>query len=424
MPSTAPPGPAAGMTSTAGRPARLTRPWFVALAARAAGLLTVAACAVALGIGAPPALAAPAPATAPGAVPAALLLTVSPLAVSFASAGIELPFNYTITNTGGETLTGVTVRNSLAGISSPICLQSTLGAGQTTNCLATYPTTAADVARGGVTTTATAVGLPPTGAEVTSPPSSATIPALAAPAVALFKGSDPATFSAAGQNVLYIYRVANTGNAPLTGVTIEDPHPGLSAVRCDATTVAPGAATFCFAGYTTTAADVAAGQVMDTATASATPPSGPSVTSNPATRTIRAPQPWLGLTKSVAPTSYSAGTPLRFIYALANTGNVTLTGVAVADTLPGLSPVSCPSAQLRPGASMTCSATYTATAADVTRGSVTNSATAAGTAAGGATATAGPATATAFAAGPVTPPSRPRFVLVPVPFPLPLGSLG
>ncbi|WP_232794057.1 MULTISPECIES: DUF7507 domain-containing protein [Pseudofrankia] len=385
----------------------------------ATGLLATVACAGAAGIGAPGAVAAP---TAPAP---ALSMAMSPLAVSFASAGIELPFYYTITNTGGQTLTRLTVHNSLPRITTNLCLEETLAAGQTTNCLAVYTTTEADVTRGGVTNAAIASAVPPTGPAVTSSRSSVTIPALAAPAVALFKSSFDYTFSEAGQLVSYIYRVANTGNAPLTGVTVHDPHPGLSPLGCQETTIAPGAATFCFARYTTTAADVAAGEVTDTATATATPPTGPAVTSNPASRTIRTPRPWLGLTTSVAPAHYSAGTTLRFTYIVENSGNVVLNDVTVTDTLPGLSPVACPSTRLRTGESMTCTATYTASPADVARGSVTNSATAVGTAAkGGGRPTAGPATATAFAAGPATPgtrPSQPLTFLVPVPFPLPVG---
>ncbi|ADP81375.1 conserved repeat domain protein [Pseudofrankia inefficax] len=296
----------------------------------------------AVGLGAPAATAAP---VAPGP---AVSLAVSPLAVSFASPGTQLFFQYPVTNTGGQTLTGVTVRNTLAGV-DVACLQTTLGAGQATQCLARYFTTAADVARGGVTTTATATGLPPTGAAVTSSPSSVTIPALAAPALAPAKRAFlMQTFSAVGEDIPYAYRVDNTGNAPLTGISVQEPHPGLSPIHCQETTLAPGAATACFAVYRVTTADLAAGEINNTATASGTPPSGPAVTSNPAPWTMRTPQPWLSLTKSVTPTSYSAGTPLRFSYVLNNTGNVALTNVTVTDALPGLSPVSCPATVLVP----------------------------------------------------------------------------
>ena len=86
----------------------------------------------------------------------------------------------------------------------------------------------------------------------------------------------------------------------------------------------------------------------------------------------------LSLTKTAAPTTYSkVGDKITYSYVIKNTGNVTLTGpFTVADNK---TTVTCPTtASLAPGASITCSASYTITAADVTAGKVTNTATAAG----------------------------------------------
>jgi len=60
-----------------------------------------------------------------------------------------------------------------------------------------------------------------------------------------------------------------------------------------------------------------------------------------------------------------------------NTGNVTLDPVAVDD--PKVGTVSCPATSLAPGASTTCTATYTLTQADVDSGHFANTATATGT---------------------------------------------
>ena len=67
--------------------------------------------------------------------------------------------------------------------------------------------------------------------------------------------------------------------------------------------------------------------------------------------------------------------PTRFI--VTNTGNVTLTGVAVSDTARPGRPVTCtpsPPPTLRRAPSITCTATYTVTQADLDAGSVTNTA--------------------------------------------------
>ena len=79
------------------------------------------------------------------------------------------------------------------------------------------------------------------------------------------------------------------------------------------------------------------------------------------------------------PSFTAAGTSITYSYAVTNTGNVTLTSVDVTDPMPGLSAVNCPNSSLAPGASETCTATYTTTQADLDRGSVTNIGTASGT---------------------------------------------
>ena len=66
--------------------------------------------------------------------------------------------------------------------------------------------------------------------------------------------------------------VTNTGNVTLTGVTVDDPKVGT--VTCPATTLAPAESTTCTATYTLTQADVDAGEVVNNATASGTPPTG------------------------------------------------------------------------------------------------------------------------------------------------------
>src|SRR5690606_31222996 len=76
---------------------------------------------------------------------------------------------------------------------------------------------------------------------------------------------------------------------------------------------------------------------------------------------------------------YIHGTRIAIDFHPTYTGNTVLTAVKVIDALPGLSPVSCPGTTLAAGATMTCTATYTVSAADVTAGNVHNSATAEGT---------------------------------------------
>ena len=91
--------------------------------------------------------------------------------------------------------------------------------------------------------------------------------------------------------------------------------------------------------------------------------------------------PQISLTKSANPTSYSGpGTPITYSYAVENAGNVTLSSATVTDPMSGLSAIDCGNssnviASLAPGATVTCTATYTTTQADVDAGSISNTGT-------------------------------------------------
>ncbi len=73
----------------------------------------------------------------------------------------------------------------------------------------------------------------------------------------------------------------------------------------------------------------------------------------------------------------AAGDSIDYSFLVTNTGNVTLDPVSVDDPTAG--PVTCPVTVLAPGASTTCTASYTLTQGDVDAGVVDNTATATGT---------------------------------------------
>ena len=75
----------------------------------------------------------------------------------------------------------------------------------------------------------------------------------------------------------------------------------------------------------------------------------------------------------------SLGDTLTYRFVATNDGDVTLSDVVVTDPLPGLAPLVCvpaAGASLAPGATMTCTATYTVTQVDVDAGRIDNTATA------------------------------------------------
>lgn len=237
----------------------------------------------------------------------------------------------------------------------------------------------------------------------------ASAPAAPAPGISLLKSASAITDidgngPDAGDTITYSFAVTNTGNVNLSSVVVNDPKLGLTNFACATGPVAPGASVACTATrlYTITQPDADAGGVSNSATASATPPSLPAVTSAASTTTT-------AITAAPALTmAKAAGTPvdvngngvtdpgdtIAYTFTVTNTGNTTLATVRITDAKLGLTSWSCV-ANLAPGSEATCTApAYTVTAGDQSAGSVVNSATATGTAPGGASATTPASTAT------------------------------
>jgi len=196
---------------------------------------------------------------------------------SFAVAGTPLTANYLVTNTGNVTLVGIGVADTLPGLSSVSCPESTLLVGVSETCTALYAAMQADVDTGGFNLAATASGTA-LSSTVVHGTSNATTPAVQGPAIAVTPSSHPASFFGAGTPLAFNYLVTNSGNVTLHGIGVSDPRTGLSAITCPNPMLAPAATESCTATYTTTAANVKAKGIHGTATASGTPPTGPAVT--------------------------------------------------------------------------------------------------------------------------------------------------
>ena len=200
------------------------------------------------------------------------------------TAGDEITYTFTVTNRLADTVTDLTIdETSFSGtpgaLSAPTCLTTTLAAGASTTCTATYTVTADDVTNGKITNTAIAT-VQDNGTPEESPPDTATVPVLN-PKLTITKRADTSQL-VAGQTITYTYSVNNTGDVTLNNVTIADSAATgftgtgtLSTPACQATTLAPGAGTTCTATYTVTAADVAAKTLTNVAEVSGTVPSDP-----------------------------------------------------------------------------------------------------------------------------------------------------
>jgi uncharacterized repeat protein (TIGR01451 family) len=181
-------------------------------------------------------------------------------------AGATIGYRFVVTNTGNVTLTDITVNDPKVGAVD--CPRTTLAAGETLTCTATYTLTSADVTAGEVVNTATATGTPPTGEPVTPPPSTTTTPLTPEPRIAVEKTSDADGQLEVGELVTFRFEVTNTGDLDLTDVTVTDRK--VESVTCPTTTLAPGESTTCTSSpYTVTADDTQAGVIVNTAVASA-----------------------------------------------------------------------------------------------------------------------------------------------------------
>ena len=311
------------------------------------------------------------------------------------NAGDTIDYDFVVTNTGNVTLDPVSVDDPKVG--TVACPVTVLAPAESTTCSATYVLTQADVDAGEVVNNATATGTDPTGTEVTAEDTTTT-PIAPAPVITLDKQAGVPTGTAAGDTIAYSFVVTNTGNVTLDPIGVSDPKVGT--VACPVTVLAPGESTTCTATYTLTQDDVDAGHVANTATASGVPPTGDAVTATDATDTPLAAVPAITLDKQAGtPTGASAGDTIDYTFVVTNTGNVSLTSVSVSD--PKVGTVSCPVTSLAPGASTTCTATYTLTQADVDAGEFVNSASATGTPPTGEPPTATDSTTTPIAPDPV-----------------------
>ena len=301
-----------------------------------------------------------------------LSIVKSTNSTGYAAAGDTIDYGYELTNTGNSALTDVAVTDSLVG--SVNCPSSTLAIGVSETCTGSYTVTQADVDAGQVYNNSFATALDSQSHSLTSGSSSVTVlAAYATSTLSVVKSTTSTGYGAAGDTIPYKYVVKNTGTTTESSVGVTDNK--VATVSCPAGSLAPGASKTCTGTYTVTQADVDAGSVTNSAEATGTNPQSVAVTSLPSSVTVDASlaTSTMTLTKSTTSTGYgAAGNILSFKYVVKNTGTTTLSNVGVSDNK--IASVSCPSSTLAPGASETCTGTYTVTQANVDSGSVTNTA--------------------------------------------------
>ena len=306
-----------------------------------------------------------------------------------ANPGDLIQYAFEVANTGGVTLSNVTVTDPIV---SPIsCPQTSLEPDEWMTCTGSYAITQADVDAGVRDNTATATGEDPDGQPVTddghhSEPLAQTQAIEILKEGALDLGADG--ISGPGDPIDYTFAVTNTGTVTLTDVRVTDLL--VPSIGCPSghplASLAPGASETCTGTYAITQADIDAGVRDNTATASGEDPQGNPVSDKDGHSEPIPDPPSIALVKDGAldvggDGVASPGDLIDYTFEVTNTGTlVTLSNVIVTDPL--VPSISCPSGQpiptLAPGASETCTGSYAITQADVDAGVRDNTATVTG----------------------------------------------
>jgi LysM repeat protein len=211
-------------------------------------------------------------------------------------------------------------------------------------------------------------------------------------------------FTTVGQVIKYNYNVKNIGTLPAPGpVTIPGAAcPAINTVGNLDASLDINEVLVCTSSYTITQADLDKGSVTTITTANVG-----GVNSSPVTTTVAiVPPAILKLTKTANPVTYDqVGQIINYTYVITNSGVTTLGPAQFIVTDAGLAaPINCGAATttLAQNTTVTCSAVYTITQANMDAGSVATSA----TASGGGVAPSQPASAT-VTKGTTTAPSNP-----------------
>ncbi|MCR9017527.1 DUF7507 domain-containing protein, partial [Aquiflexum gelatinilyticum] len=235
-----------------------------------------------------------------------------------------------------------------------------LAPGSSESILTSYLVTQADIDAGKVDNTASAA----VGAINVSAAES--VNATQSPSLSITKTATESTFDAVGDVLNYTIVVTNTGNVTMENIALSDPLTGLNT---SIPSLSPGSSESIPTSYTVTQADIDAGKVDNTASAAV------GTVNVSASESVSATQsPALSITKTATENTFEAvGDVLNYTIVVTNTGNVTLSNVAVSDPLTGLNTTI---ATLAPAASQSIPTSYTITQADIDAGKVDNTASA------------------------------------------------
>lgn len=265
--------------------------------------------------------------------------TSTPANGSTYALGETITYEIRAINDGNLTLTNVEVEDALTGGRWVI---EEIKPGQRSTAMTTsYVVTEADILAGSIANVATAAGESPDPEkpEVPVEPGEKEVPTSTAGASLFVEKTASASVDGGtyglGETVTYTITVTNNGNVTVNNINVEDP---LTGENWNIRSLAPNASQSFTTTYTVTEADIQRGQIVNTATASGTDPSGNPVTGD-GSRTITSDPVNTNLTVDktvIDPKSqYNIGDKIQYRIEVANRGNVALHNVRVTDIMSG-----------------------------------------------------------------------------------------
>lgn len=298
--------------------------------------------------------------------------------VTFTKSGVRVAdtvtWTFTVHNSGDVTLTAPEVVDTLSGLSEITWVDGTparLAPGATATATASSSLTSALRDAGEVTNDATLSVTAPKGTLTRT--ATATVPIVQGPHVTLHKSG-----TLVGNHVEWTVLATNSGDVTLHDVAITDQLAGLQDVQTewpgtDGLLAAGGTATWT-ATSPVTQAMRDAGVLHNEASVTAVGPKGQDVSADDQTD-VQLPQ---NADVTFTKRGQRQGQSVLWTLTVTNTGNVTVSDVAVADRLAGLGALSwsgLASGSLAPGATATATASSPVTQQLLDAGSVTNEAT-------------------------------------------------